>query len=581
MSLSLSNSIVLVLGFYLFSFSIANGNKFSHENPAAPSCPLNFNVLRKLVKENGAPRAFIDVQRQCQYVLEAIRLIRSVYLQTHGYFLPPSESSEACWGSYRSLIMELVQDFDIKSSCGYHLEWIAQGCMNVTSRSQFERLIPESNLEEVWHNCNQSLENSSQCALCTNSLSSLRAYLHEPENGNFSDCFGYPSIYAAAFINQFGPTDFATMKCLFSLQFSSGAPNKKRHTIALFGAVLGCVIGFLGATIAVMFIGSRTRNRREKKTLSKIEDGFVAQFGSIRGSTNLVRYNFEEIRSATMNFSRKHIIGKGGYGNVYKGILQDGSEVAVKRFKNCSVSGDATFAHEIEVIASVKHINLVGLRGYCTATVPLEGHQRMIVCDLMHNGSLHDHLFGSEMKKLSWPIRQKIALGTARGLAYLHNGALPAIIHRDIKSSNILLDESFEPKVADFGLAKFNPMGMTHLSTRVAGTLGYVAPEYALYGKLTEGSDVYSFGVVLLELLSGKKALLSISEGKTTLLTDWAWSLVSRGRALDVIEENMPEMGLPRAMEQYVLVAVLCCHPELDVRPSMDQIVKLLDKDYR
>ncbi|MBA0687358.1 hypothetical protein Goari_014903, partial [Gossypium aridum] len=169
-----------------------------------------------------------------------------------------------------------------------------------------------------------------------------------------------------------------------------------------------------------------------------------------------------------------------------------------------------------------------------------------------------------------------IALGTARGLAYLHHGLHPAIIHRDIKASNILLDETFEPKVADFGLAKIKSEGTTHLSTRVAGTLGYVAPEYALYGKLTEKSDVYSFGVVLLELLSGKKAYDN-DEGKIFRVTDWAWELVEQGRALDVLEQDMAEIGLAEVMEQYVLVAVLCSHPILEVRPTMDQTVKILE----
>ncbi|XWS57599.1 hypothetical protein CRYUN_Cryun09bG0187500 [Craigia yunnanensis] len=197
----------------------------------------------------------------------------------------------------------------------------------------------------------------------------------------------------------------------------------------------------------------------------------------------------------------------------------------------------------------------------------------------MHNGSLYDHLFGSEKKKLSWPIRQKIALGTARGLAYLHHSLHPAIIHRDIKASNILLDESFEPKVADFGLAKIKSEGTTHLITRVAGTLGYVAPEYALHGNLTEKNDVYSFGVVLLELLSGKNAYVN-NEGKIFQLTDWVWELVEQGRALDVIEQGMPEIGSPEVMEQYVLIAVLCSHPILHVRPTMDQIVKILETGF-
>lgn len=264
---------------------------------------------------------------------------------------------------------------------------------------------------------------------------------------------------------------------------------------------------------------------------------------------------------------------------MYRGVLPNGSEVAFKRFKNCSAAGDASFTHEVEIIASVRHVNLVALRGYCVATTRFEGHQRIIICDLMRNGSLHDHLFGSPEMKLSWPIRQKIAVGMARGLAYLHYGAQPSIIHRDIKASNILLDESFEPKVADFGLAKFTPEGMTHLSTRVAGTLGYVAPEYALYGQLTEKSDVYSFGVVLLELLSGKKALVCNDDSQTWLVTDWAWSLVRKGRALDVIEEGMTELGPEEMLEKYIMVAVLSSHPQLHARPTMDQIVKILETD--
>lgn len=300
---------------------------------------------------------------------------------------------------------------------------------------------------------------------------------------------------------------------------------------------------------------------------------------NISASTTLIKFTFEEIKASTKNFSRDSIIGKGGYGNVYSGKLRDGSEVALKRFKNCSAGGDASFAHEVEVIASVRHVNLVALRGYCTATTQMEGHQRIIVCELMKNGSLHDHLFGSEGTKLSWPVRQNIAVGTARGLAYLHYGAQPKILHRDIKASNILLDENFEAKVADFGLARFTPEGMTHVSTRVAGTLGYVAPEYALYGQLTEKSDVYSFGVVLLELLSGKKAFLSSDGGQNTLLTDWAWSLVRKGKPLDVIEDGMEDLGPKEVMEKFVLIAVLASHPQLHARPTMDQIVKILETD--
>lgn len=456
--------------------------------------------------------------------------------------------------------------------------------MNITTRSQFEALVPKSVINDIVENCNQSLENGSPCSQCTTSLSNLPAlYLTGPSIGNVSDCTAYPSIYAAAFANRFGPTDKGTVKCLFSLDFTSQSSGKKKKVVILVILICCCGVASLLIIGGVWYFWHRRTKskmeRRRRELISNRELGLGSALESISGSTSLVKFTFEEIKKATRNFSRENIIGRGGYGNVYKGVLADGSEVALKRFKNCSATGDASFAHEVEVIASVRHVNLVSLRGYCIASTPFEGHQRIIVCDLMRNGSVHDHLFGSLENKISWPIRQKIALGTARGLAYLHYGAQPAIMHRDIKANNILLDERFEAKVADFGLAKFTPEGMTHLSTRVAGTMGYVAPEYALYGQLTERSDVYSFGVVLLEILSGKKALSVNIDGQPSLLTDWAWTLVREGRALDVVEDNMPEKGAPEVLEKYVLVAVLCSHPQLYARPTMDQVVKMLETD--
>lgn len=455
--------------------------------------------------------------------------------------------------------------------------------MDITTRSQYEAQVPNSSFRDVVSNCNQSLENNSPCAACTASLSRQQAlYLTGKSVGNLSDCQAYPSIYAAAFANRYGPTDRGTAKCLFLLDFiPKKSGSKKRKLLILLISILG--VGLLIIIGGCWFLRLRYEGLRRKKKRDRIGRGvemnLSAGLESISGSTTLVEYKIDEIKKATRNFSRDNIIGRGGYGNVYKGELPDGSQVAMKRFKNMSAAGDASFIHELEVIASVRHVNLVALRGYCTATTPFEGHQRIIVCDLMKNGSLHDHLFGSQKEKLSWPVRQKIALGTARGLAYLHYGAQPGIIHRDIKASNILLDERFEAKVADFGLAKFTPEGATHLSTRVAGTMGYVAPEYALYGQLTERSDVYSFGVVLLELLSGKKALIVSEESQPALVTDWAWSLVRKGKALEVIEDGIPELGPQDILEKYVLIAVLCSHPQLYARPTMDQVVKMLETE--
>ncbi|KAF5732731.1 LRR receptor-like serine/threonine-protein kinase RKF3 [Tripterygium wilfordii] len=564
----------------IFSLTLTSNSIAQQQNGTA-SCPLDFTVLNKFGVESS--RSDVDLSMECNYIRQGLRLVQSHYLQLNGSFLPPLESAEACWIAYQSGVNRYLPNFDIRKSCGFQTSWISQGCMNIITKTQFVSLIPNATLDDVATNCNQSLENNSPCASCTTSLSRLQVYLTGPSVGNVSDCTAYPFIYAAAFANQFGPTDTGTAKCLFSLDLTSvNSGEKKKRNVVILVVLIGSGIGLLAIIVGAWFLchrHERLKMKQREEELRRAETDLGSALESFDESTTLVKFTLEAVKKATRNFSRENLIGRGGYGNVYKGVLPDGSEVAFKRFKNFSAMGDANFAHEVEVIASVRHVNLVALRGYCIDTTSFQGHQRIIVCDLMKNGSLHDHLFGAAEMKLSWPIRQKIALGTARGLAYLHSGAQPGIIHRDIKGSNILLDERFEPKVADFGLAKFTPEGMTHLSTRVAGTMGYVAPEYALYGQLTERSDVYSFGVVFLELLSGKKALLMTNENQPSLVTDWAWSLVRKGRALDVIEEGMPELGTPEVLEKYVLVAVLCSHPQLYARPTMDQVVKMLETD--
>ncbi|PNY06435.1 LRR receptor-like kinase resistance protein [Trifolium pratense] len=545
------------------------------------TCPLNFTILTTLNTAAATipPSSFTSTP--CQFVHQALRLVQSDYLLRTDSFLPPLNSSIPCWNSFQSYINQFAPNFNIRSNCGFQTNWISQGCVNVTTRQQFESIVPKSAILNMQSNCNQSIQDNSPCALCTTSLSGLPSL--GQSIGNLSECTGYPSIYAAAFANQFGPSDPGTAKCLFALDFTSGASSGNKKKVVII--VVVCVVSVL--VLLLVVIGFWVYWKFNDKAIGDGKDyganigeaGSVSGLDSMQQSTTLIRFSIDDIKKATKNFHRDNIIGKGGYGNVYKGLLNDGSEVAFKRFKNCSAAGDTSFTHEVEVIASVRHVNLVALRGYCSATTRLEGYQRIIVCDLMKNGSLHDHLFGSGGTKLSWPVRQKIALGTARGLAYLHYGAQPAIIHRDIKANNILLDDKFEAKVADFGLAKFNPEGMTHMSTRVAGTMGYVAPEYALYGQLTERSDVFSFGVVLLELLSGRKALETNDDGQPSALTDWAWSLVRTGNALDVIEDGMPEQGSNQVLEKYVLIAVLCSHPQLYARPTMDQVVKMMETE--
>ncbi|KAH7404597.1 hypothetical protein KP509_15G033500 [Ceratopteris richardii] len=212
-------------------------------------------------------------------------------------------------------------------------------------------------------------------------------------------------------------------------------------------------------------------------------------------------YTLRELEAATDSFNDANVLGEGGYGIVYCGQLPDGTHIAVKNLLNNRGQAEREFKVEVEAIGRVRHKNLVRLIGYC-----MEGSQRMLVYEYIDNGNLEQWLHRPlrDNHPLSWDIRMKIILGTAKGLAYLHEGLEPKVVHRDVKSSNILVDSNWNPKVADFGLAKLLGTGNNHVTTRVMGTFGYVAPEYALSGMLTEKSDVYSYGVLLMEIVTGR-----------------------------------------------------------------------------
>lgn len=570
----------LLLPFFLLLRPIPHASQPAAPSPA-PQCALNFTALLPFL----APPLPSDDASRCAVATQSVAFLLSLHLAaTSSFVLPPDASS--CLSPLRAALPYPLP----ASACGLSgldAALASPGCGNVSTVADFDALVPPSSRGDIDASCDRDLSAVPDCTACSTALSkAAAAYLlagsPSARSNNVTGCVQYPSIYAGAEASPHGPADPATAYCLFLLKGNPPQSHSSGAAPWVYGVAFGSLAAvlLLAAALGCCFVVRRRQARDAAAALAADSRSKRSQaMESISASTTLVKFTYDDIKAATDGFARKSIIGQGGFGNVYKGVLRDGAEVAVKRFKNCSAAGDAAFAHEVEVVASVRHVNLVALRGYCIATTQREGHQRMIVCDLMHNGSLYDHLFAAGECQLAWPVRQRIAIGMARGLAYLHRGAQPAIIHRDIKASNILLDDEFEAKVADFGLAKFAPEGMTHVSTRVAGTLGYVAPEYALYGQLTEKSDVYSFGVVLLELLSGKKAFISLSEGQSFVLTDWAWSLVRRGRTVEVIQEGMVDPGPTKVMEKYVLVGALCTHPQLHARPTMEQALKILEAD--
>ncbi|KAK4429867.1 putative serine/threonine-protein kinase PBL28 [Sesamum alatum] len=290
-------------------------------------------------------------------------------------------------------------------------------------------------------------------------------------------------------------------------------------------------------------------------------------------------FTLKEMEEATCSFSDENLLGKGGFGRVYKGTLKSGEVVAIKKmelppFKEAE--GEREFRVEVDILSRLDHPNLVNLIGYCA-----DAKQRFLVYEYMHKGNLQDHLNGMGEVKMDWPLRLKVALGAARGLAYLHSSSdvgIP-IVHRDFKSTNILLDDNYEAKISDFGLAKLMPEGQeTCMTATVLGTFGYFDPEYTLTGKLTLQSDVYAFGVVLLELLTGRRAVdLNQGPNDQNLVLQVRHILNDKKKLKRVID---PEMGRSSyTMESIAMFANLasrCVRVDSQERPSMVECVKEL-----
>ncbi|KAJ8532849.1 hypothetical protein K7X08_015738 [Anisodus acutangulus] len=295
-------------------------------------------------------------------------------------------------------------------------------------------------------------------------------------------------------------------------------------------------------------------------------------------SQNFTVYNYNDLKVATHGFKASNKIGEGGFGSVYKGLLKGGIFVAVKvlSVELESMRGEREFVSEIAALSDIKHENLVNLRGCC-----VDGAHRLLVYDYMENNSLAQTFLGGEQNrsKFTWTLRKEISIGIAKGLSYLHEEVSPYVVHRDIKASNILLDENFTPKIADFGLARLFSENMSHISTRVAGTLGYLSPEYAISGHLTRKSDVYSFGVVLLEIVSGSPVVaFDITRGEHFLVKK-AWEMYNADQLLELVDPVLDREILNDEAVRFLKVGLLCVQEKANLRPKMSMVIKMLSRD--
>ncbi|PIA41459.1 hypothetical protein AQUCO_02200108v1 [Aquilegia coerulea] len=341
----------------------------------------------------------------------------------------------------------------------------------------------------------------------------------------------------------------------------------------------GPILGFYITISVVAFVISKLiiatlLYRRWKRKHQVFQDGFSGGKMVMFRSPTMQYLTSDVFLKKTMKLSNKDIIGSGGYGTVYKLTIDDSMSFAVKRLNRGSADRDRGFERELEAMGDIKHRNIVTLHGYYTAT-----QYNLLIYDLMPNGSLDTVLHGksNDKKHLDWPSRYKIALGAARGISYLHNDCIPHIIHRDIKSSNILLDRNMEARVSDFGLATLMEPDKTHVSTFVAGTFGYLAPEYFDTGRATAKGDVYSYGVVLLELLTGKRPMDEAFLEEGTKLVTWVKTVVDKETEEHAIDSSL-ECYPVNEVKNVFIIALMCLESDPSKRPTVAEVVKMLEQ---
>lgn len=349
-----------------------------------------------------------------------------------------------------------------------------------------------------------------------------------------------------------------------------GKSRKITTAIAIVVAVV--VAGILVMGICIYF--ERRKSRPEFEGQGKNEDESEAETGDDLKVGDLLQFDFETIRIATSNFSDANKLGEGGFGTVYKGTLPDGQDIAIKRLANNSKQGETEFKNEVLLTGKLQHRNLVKLLGFC-----LQKRERLLIYEFVSNKSL-DYIIFDPIKRadLNWERRYKIIKDIARGLLYLHEDSRLQIVHRDLKTSNILLDDELNPKITDFGIAKLFDANQTHgMTSTVIGTYGYMAPEYIKHGEFSIKSDVFSFGVIILEIVCGRRNTKIRDGDNTEDLLDTAWKNWKAGTSSDIVDPIL-EQGLNKnETMRCIHVGLLCVQEDIDVRPTMSSVLLMLN----
>ncbi|GAB4825042.1 hypothetical protein Ancab_007915 [Ancistrocladus abbreviatus] len=448
-----------------------------------------------------------------------------------------------------------LQGFEPTSESDWQLNDYSRGCARKTDL-QCENHTSSKDRDKFWmysymglpqRAVSMAVGGSGECESACLSNCSCTAYAYD-DNG----C----SIWIGDLLNveqlSAGDSNGRTLYIRLAASEFPSSSNKK-----IIGIVVGCVAGIAAALCLILVVGLQKRKK-------------VATTKTVEGS--LVAFVYRDLQTATKNFSEK--LGGGGFGSVFKGTLPDSSVIAVKKLESIS-QGEKQFRTEVSTIGTIQHVNLVRLRGFCS-----EGMRKLLVYDYMPNSSLDTHLFqhGNDSKLLDWKTRYQIAVGTARGLAYLHEECRDCIIHCDIKPENILLDADFCPKVADFGLAKLVGRDFSRVLTTMRGTIGYLPPEWISGVAITAKADVYSYGMMFFELVSGRRNTEQSDDGKVKFFPTWAANMLTEGEdVINLVDHRLDGNADKEEVMKICKVACWCIQDDENHRPTMGQVVHILE----
>ncbi|CAL0313565.1 unnamed protein product [Lupinus luteus] len=566
-------------------------------------CPLdltfsNFTLASSICSNQG------DRGKCCRYINANIAISVARFVNTTSGLGVPPDASDICLQTISQTLhlYGVVRNATVFCGLGTKIP-VNYECK---ARTTVMEMLQSPRFLEVTKNCKVPLGEEIKCKKCLNSGIGFLHHLGIEDNITLSTCRDASFVALASQVDQRSSIDIAS--CFFGVQGLLGAPTsesspslpapeaspnsvvadspsqvliglplKEKHHSYHFTIVPGIAIAVTAVAVMmllllIVLIRQKSRELEEPDNFGKTSSKALppsATWKFQEGSSSMFRkFSYKEIKKATEDFST--IVGQGGFGTVYKAHFSDGLVAAVKRMNRVSEQAEDEFCREIELLARLHHRHLVSLRGFC-----IKKHERFLMYEYMGNGSLKDHLHSPGKTPLTWRTRIQIAIDVANALEYLHFYCDPPLCHRDIKSSNTLLDENFVAKIADFGLAQASKNGsicFEPANTEIWGTPGYIDPEYVVTQELTEKSDIYSFGVLLLEIITGRRA---IQDNKN--LVEWAQPYMeSETRLLELVDPNVRESFDLDQLQTVVSIVGWCTQREGRARPSIKQVLRLL-----